>query len=71
MKITSRMLSPEVVQAAIEKVNAQIESDHQNLMMCNRSLRSLSTVDRISTILKLGLADREKINHDIFSGKIF
>ena len=28
MKITSRMLPPEAVQAIIDEVNAQIESDH-------------------------------------------
>ncbi|MBT8353972.1 MAG: hypothetical protein KJO60_05585 [Desulfofustis sp.] len=71
MKITSRMLPFEVVQEVKDQVNVQIESDRKDLMLFKGSFRYLSLVERITAILKFGLSDREKIRHDIYSGKIF
>ena len=71
MKITPRMLPPEVVQEVKDRVNEQIESDRKNLLLFKCSFRYLSRVERITTILKLGLTDREKINQDISFGRIF
>lgn len=70
MKITSRMLPPEVVQEVKDRVHAQIESDRKNLMLYKRSFHYYSLTERITTILKIGAADREKIRHDVNSGTI-
>ena len=70
MKITSRMLPPEVVQEVKDRVNVQIESDRKDLMLFKRSFHCLSLVERITVILKFGIADRETISDDVYSGKI-
>ncbi len=70
MKITPSMLPPEVVREVNDEVDAQIESDRKNLNLLKNSFHYFSMFDRITTILKCGVADREKINQDILSGKI-
>lgn len=70
MKITSRMLPPEVVQEVKDRVNALIESDRKDLRLITSSFNYLSLVERITTILEFGGADREKISRDVYSGKI-
>ena len=70
MKIPPRMLPPEVVREVKDQINLQLAADRRKLMLVRNSFHYFSMVDRIATIVKIGVADRKRINQELFSGAI-
>jgi len=70
MRITSRMLPPEVVREVRDQVKVQVTFDNQAMSSLTVNDQSLPYVDRIVTILKLGEEDRKEVNQAISESRI-
>lgn len=68
MRITSRMLPPELVQEVKDEVRAQVALDTQALSLLTENGQGLSAAERIAAILNYGARDREIINQAISDG---
>lgn len=70
MRITSRLLPPELVQEVKDSARAQVAADSKVLCALADASRNQAEADLLAVIFDYGVADREAINRAISEGRV-